>query len=254
MRNESRKSGSGRGGETPVAERRYGACRLLLHLVQIRGEPIGPTVDAIRNALSWLGKCKWTQAGHSIHLIFGFVREADAAAKLKLKVEINTREHQSLYGIKTYPFGVDSSWYSAKADIASFEAEEIFGTKLRALLQRRKNRDLFDLNEGLAQLSMDADKLIACFEHYLVLEGAAINRAAAEQRMLEKLSRSLTEDIAPLLPAGIRFNDEDALVAFENVWFRLIARLKGDPWKLSEKSITEIRSRGIPGFLHGKSD
>jgi len=33
MRNESRKSGSGRGGEKPVAEKRYGACRLLLHLI-----------------------------------------------------------------------------------------------------------------------------------------------------------------------------------------------------------------------------
>ena len=32
MRNESRKSGSGRGGEKPVAEKRYGACRLLLHI------------------------------------------------------------------------------------------------------------------------------------------------------------------------------------------------------------------------------
>jgi len=32
MRNESRKSGSGRGGKKSVAEKRYGACRLLLHL------------------------------------------------------------------------------------------------------------------------------------------------------------------------------------------------------------------------------
>ena len=164
-----------------------------------------------------VGKCNRDQAGHSIHLIFRFVPEADAAARLKLKVEINTREHQNLHGIKTYPFRVDSDWYRAKTDVASFEAEEIFGTKLRALLQRRKNRDLFDLNEGLTQLSMDADKLIGCFEHYLALEGTTINRAAAEQRMLEKLSRSLTEDIAPLLPAGIRFNDDDAVVAFENV-------------------------------------
>jgi hypothetical protein len=30
MLNESRKSGSGRGGKKPVAEKRYGACRLLL--------------------------------------------------------------------------------------------------------------------------------------------------------------------------------------------------------------------------------
>lgn len=37
--------------------------------------------------------------------------------------------------------------------------------KLRALLQRRKNRDLFDLHHGLDQLAMDLDKLIACFDH-----------------------------------------------------------------------------------------
>ena len=94
----------------------------------------------------------------------------------------------------------------------------MFGTKLRALLQRRKNRDLFDLHHGLDQLAMDQDKLIACFEHYLSLEGKPITRAVAEQRMLEKLTHSLTEDIAPLLPAGVRFNDHDAIQAFERVW------------------------------------
>ena len=35
--------------------------------------------------------------------------------------------------------------------------------------------------------------------------------AVAEQRMLEKLTRSLTEDIAPLLPIGVRFDDNDAM-------------------------------------------
>ena len=81
--------------------------------------------------------------------------------------------------------------------------EEIFGTKLRALQQRRKNRDLFDLHHGLDQLAMDPDKLIACFDHCLALEGNPITRAVAEQRMLENLTRSLIEDIAPLLPAGV---------------------------------------------------
>ena len=56
---------------------------------------------------------------------------------------------------------------------------------------------------------------ISCFEHYLSLEGKPITRAVAEQRMLEKLTRSLTEDIAPLLPAGVRFNEDDAKQAFE---------------------------------------
>ena len=220
-----------------------------IDLVQIQTEPIGTTIDAIRDALSWLGKCNRHQAGHSMHLVFKFAPEDDPETTLKLKIEINTREHESLYGIKRYPFEIDSRWYQAKTEILSFEPEELFGTKLRALLQRRKNRDLFDLHEGLEQLSMDPDKLIACFDHYLSMERKPISRAVAEQQMLEKLSRSLTDDIALLLPAGIRFDDEDAMDAFSNVWTELIARIKGDPWKLSEQVINELRNGKMPNLL-----
>ena len=96
---------------------------------------------------------------------------------------------------------------------------------------------------------MDPDKLIACFDHYLALEGQAITRAMAEQRMLEKLTRSLTEDIGPLLPAGIRFNDDDAMQAFERVWTELITRIKGDAWKLTDKVLEELREKKYPGLL-----
>lgn len=220
-----------------------------IDLVQTQQEPIGSTIDAVRDALAWLGDFNRHQAGHSMHLVFKFAPEADPETTLKVKVEINTREHQSLYGIIQYPFEVDSRWHQAKTDIASFEPEELFGTKLRALLQRRKNRDLFDLHEGLKQLSMDPDKLIACFEHYLALEGTPITRANAEQRMLEKLRRSLTDDIAPLLPAGIRFDDDAAMDAFNHVWRELIVRIKGDPWKSSEQVINELRNGKMPNLL-----
>ena len=220
-----------------------------IDLVQLAAEPIGSLIDATREALSWLGKCRCEQAGHSMHLVFRFVPESDAQASLKLKVEINTREHAHLHDIKSYPYAVDSDWYEGKAEIASYEPEELFGTKLRALLQRRKSRDLFDLYHGLEQLALDPDKLIACFNHYLQLEGNAITRAAAEQRMLEKLTRSLTEDIAPLLPAGIRFNDEDALRAFERVWTILITRITGDAWKQTDKSVDALRKGKYPRLL-----
>ena len=222
-----------------------------IDLVQTQSEPIGATVDAIREALAWLGKCNREQAGHSMHLIFRYSPEADPASTLKLKVEINTREHDNLLGIRHYPFAVESDWYQGQTEIASFEPEELFGTKLRALLQRRKGRDLFDLSYGLERLALDVDKLVASFDHYLALEGNPITRALAEQRMLEKLTRSLTEDIAPLLPAGIRFDDTDALRAFERVWLELVARLRGDPWKSTDTVIAELRERGYPMLLRG---
>ena len=220
-----------------------------IDLVQTKAEPIGATVDAIRDALSWLGKCKREQAGHSMHLVFKFIPEVDPQTTLKLKVEINTREHEHLLGIKPYSFAVNSDWYRGDAEIASFAPEELFGTKLRALLQRRKNRDLFDLYHGLTQLAMDSDKLIACFDHYLALEGKPITRAVAEQRMLEKLTHNLIEDIAPLLPAGIRFNEVDAIHAFELVWMELITRIKGDAWKVTAKALEELRAKGYADLL-----
>lgn len=214
-----------------------------IDLVQTRPEKIGATVDAIRDALAWLGKCSRAQAGHSMHLVFKFAPEAAPESRLKLKIEINTREQENLFGIRNYPFEVVSGWYQAKAQLASFEPEELFGTKLRALLQRHKNRDLFDLHEGLKQLAMAPDKLIACLDHYLALEGSPISRAVAEQRMLEKLTRSLTEDIGPLLPAGVSFDDAEALKAFGRVWRQLVAQIKGEPWKLTNKVVEELRKK-----------
>ena len=184
-----------------------------------------------------------------MHLVFKFAPEIAPQAPLKLKVEVNTREHASLHGLKSYPFAVDNDWYQAKTEIASFTPEELFGTKLRALLQRRKNRDMFDLHYALEQLTIDNDKLVACFHYYLKLEGQQITRAMAEQRMLQKLTASLTEDIAPLLPTGVRYGESEAVEAFNGIWTRLVTKLSGKPWKSSDEAIAELRLKRFPGLL-----
>lgn len=57
--------------------------------------------------------------------------------------------------------------------------------------------------------------------------------------------------IAPLLPAGIRFDDDDALVAFECIWNELIARIRGDAWQLSDKVVEDLRRGPYPRLLRG---
>lgn len=220
--------------------------------MQTVAEPIGPTVDAIRAALKWLGGCQRQQAGHSMHLIFKFAPEETPQTPLKLKIEINTREHSNLLGLRAYPFTMDNEAYGGKAEILSFEPEELFATKLRALLQRRKNRDLFDLSVGLDTLALDTDKILTCFVHYLRQEGKSISRAIAEQRMVEKLAHSLSEDVAPLLPVGVRFDEKAAQNAFEHVWTALIVRLPGEPWKLTADAFARLRG-SRPGLLQALS-
>jgi len=219
-----------------------------IDLVQTQAEPIGKLIVGVRDALSWLGPCNYKQAEHSTHLVFKFTPEV-GGVPLKLKVEINTREHANRFDLKAYPFDVKNDWYAGSTEIVSFEPEELFGTKLRALLQRKKNRDLFDLYEGLQQLQLMPDRVIECFHHYLGLENLAITRAMAEERMLQKLNRSLTEDIAPLLPMGVTYTEADAIAAFGKVWVRFIQQLPGDPWKSSGKVIEAIRKAKIPTLL-----
>jgi hypothetical protein len=110
---------------------------------------------------------------------------------------------------------------------------------------------LFDLNEGLMSRLLDAERLLDCFHHYLALEGHLISRANAEERMLQKLTRSLTEDVTPLLPPGVRFDDADAVKAFGRVWGELVSRLSGESWKSSQAVIETIRKTTIPNLLDG---
>ena len=40
---------------------------------------------------------------------------------------------------------MDSPWFTGATDIITYELDELMATKLRALYQRRKGRDLFDI-------------------------------------------------------------------------------------------------------------
>jgi len=122
---------------------------------------------------------------------------------------------------------------------------------LRAFLQRRKNRDLFDLYHGFKFLEMNSESVVKVFLHYLKIETHAISRNEAERRMLEKLRGSLVEDVEPLLPVGICFDEAEALLAFEMVWRELISKIPGEPWKLTEEVLVKFRSGRYPNLLAG---
>ncbi len=79
---------------------------------------------------------------------------------MKLKVEINSREHFSVFGIEEHPFSVRSLWFSGETRIPGYTLDEQLGTKLRALYQRRKGRDLFDLAHALSLGGVDPERVV----------------------------------------------------------------------------------------------
>ena len=161
-----------------------------IDLVQVAAGPAGPVMDALRNALDpWLGEARWQQSQGRVTFDYRFLSEDAPAMRLRLKVEINTREHFAVFGFTRRAFSVESRWYSGRADIATFELDELLATKLRALYQRRKGRDLFDLAMGLADERSDASRIATAFQEYMKRESAAVTRAMFERNLAGKVPR-----------------------------------------------------------------
>ena len=139
-----------------------------IDLVQVSAEPIKETIDHLRDTLSWLGEPVVKQKKHNNTLVFK-VQPADVdAGEIHLKVEINCKEHFSVFPLVRVPFTVDSSWFSGQCEVLTYELEEMTGTKMRALYQRRKGRDLFDLSKILTQIpELNKEKVLQSYERYL---------------------------------------------------------------------------------------
>jgi len=205
-----------------------------IDLVQVAAGAIGPLLDAIRAALdSWLGEPK-RRLGHGwVTLLYRFATTSLPVQPARLKVEINTREHFAVFGDQLRRLEVDNPWFSGTADITTYYIEELLGTKLRALYQRRKGRDLYDLWLALRALAIDDEKVVHCFGRYLDQGETSVSRAEFEENLSAKMQApAFLGDLAPLLPAGAKF---DVIGAAELVLARLIAKLRGEPWKADSR-------------------
>ena len=201
-----------------------------IDLVQIGPEPEAPIIDAKRSDLDpWLGKPQRKLSEGRVTLAYRFNSEDAPPIALRLKVEINTREHFSVYGLKRVPFAVSSRWFEGRCEILSYELDELLATKLRALYQRKQGRDLFDLATALQKPGVAPDRIVAAFLQYMDHEGHKITRALFEKNIAEKLSDAeFTADIGPLLAGGFTWDIETAAPIVSS---SLIERLPGDPWK-----------------------
>lgn len=203
-----------------------------IDLVQVNAGAIGPVMHAVRAQLDpWLGKPQWKQGYGRVTLHYRFESEMRPITPLRLKVEINAREHFFALGSLQVRFQVDSPWHSGAADVLTYELEELLGTKLRALYQRKKGRDLFDLFAALAHFAaLDAEKVVACFVRYMENEGCRVTRPLFEENLAEKIQdRVFLRDVSPLLALGVTF---DPALALERVRDAFILRL---PERASKK-------------------
>lgn len=203
-----------------------------IDLVQVAAGPAGKVMDAVRARLDpWLGKPRFKQSDGRITYYYRFDTETLPVTRMRLKVEINTREHFTVLGLVEKDVAVDSAWFKGNAGVMTYAIEELLGTKLRALYQRKKGRDAFDLMQSLLQhRDLDVDQLVACFHRYMDHGGTPASRAQFEANLhAKRTDPDFVADITPLLGAGSAAFDLSA--ALDRIQSDIVSRLEGDPWK-----------------------
>lgn len=203
-----------------------------IDLVQIEAGPAGSLMTALHERLNpWLGKPGTKQGAGRVTFIYRFESESLPVSSMRLKVEINTREHFDVLGLVRKDATVESRWFTGQAQVTTYAVEELLGTKLRALYQRKKGRDVFDLALALERFpGLDTQALVHCFGRYMAHSGRAISRAEFEANLHDKRGDAdFIDDITALLSTSAGpFDPREAL---DLVRERLVAKLPGEPWK-----------------------
>lgn len=187
-----------------------------IDLVQIEPSPIKKTMDYLRDVLIFLGKPVVKQKANNNTLIYKFDSEISPVFPMRLKIEINCREHFSVLGFLKKRYKVNNQWFTGECNITTYHFEELLATKLRALYQRKKGRDLFDLYIALSGSNVNVLKIIECYKTYMMFSASSV---PSHKMFINNLACKIedpefTGDTASLLKSGDIY---DPVVAFDTI-------------------------------------
>ena len=125
---------------------------------------IGPVMRRLTDIGKELGYDVSTKMGMYPKVYWRFT--ADSGLRGKIKIEINTYEREPVQGFLLAHHDVGSPYYSGKASVRTFHIEELIATKIRALYQRSKGRDLYDIWLALTEAKADSAVILNAFSGY----------------------------------------------------------------------------------------
>jgi predicted nucleotidyltransferase component of viral defense system len=136
-----------------------------LDYVRRTGGGVGPILDALREVADAVGFDRATTdvRRHPKSRLFSTFRSGQP---MRIKIEMNTFERSPARPRSKVAYRVDNEWFSGQADVATFALEELVATKIRALYQRRKGRDLFDMWLAVEEADLSPEAIAAAFDPY----------------------------------------------------------------------------------------
>lgn len=188
-----------------------------LDFVRTTHSGIGELFDRLRAVAGVVGlEVYGTDTGEHPKMRMRTRAEDDVELWLRIKVEINTHETDTAMPLILLPFEVESSWFTGATQVLTFEPAELVATKIRALYQRSKGRDLFDLWLALTTMAVPAAAIRAAFATY---RPAGWTSALAASNLSAKiLNPAFRHDLDPLVahwPDGYDIDAAASLIRAE---------------------------------------
>lgn len=148
-----------------------------------------------------------------LRLTYSVPSVSEPGATLDIVVEANVTERAPHRAIVQIPFEYAFREAPVKSVLNGYDLHEMLGTKMRALFQRKRGRDLFDLYWALTKANppVDPAAIAESFLHYLKQEGGIAARAEFVGILESHLAdRGFCTDMEPLLRAGETYDPQQA--------------------------------------------
>jgi predicted nucleotidyltransferase component of viral defense system len=192
-------------GDRPEDHVRRAIRRVLADVLGLPKASVWGTLTlAIRNAV---------QPSKVLRMTYSLPSIIEPGRMLDIVVEANVTERKPHRAVVEIPFSFPFRDQPVQTQIKGYDIHEMLGTKMRAMFQRKRGRDLFDLYWALTKspTPVDPSAIIASFQHYMKQEGTTAGRAEfVEILEAHLLDRGFCADMGPLLRTGITYAPQAA--------------------------------------------
>ncbi len=177
-------------------------------MTDVLGTPKASVWDTIKLALR-----NTVKPSRVLRMTYSLPSIIESGRMLDIVVEANVTERKPHFPVVAIPFSFPFRDKSVQTQIKGYDIHEMLGTKMRAMFQRRRGRDLFDLYWALTKSTSPIQPagIIESFQHYMKQEGTKAGRAEFIGILDAHLrDRGFCSDMEPLLRTGISYDPQVA--------------------------------------------
>jgi len=177
-------------------------------LADVLGAPKASVWDTVRLALR-----NTVKPSRVLRMTYSIPSVMEPGRMLDIVVEANVTERNPHRAVAEVLFVFPFRGESIQTRIKGYDIHEMLGTKMRAMFQRRRGRDLFDLYWALTQSTrpVDPSAIIESFQYYMKQEGTNAGRKEFVGILEAHLGdRGFCTDMEPLLRNGIVYDPQSA--------------------------------------------